>query len=118
MRSKRAWWLLIAVAGILLGQIDYNRQITNAPEFRGGFMTSQTMPNGRVTVSVFDAGWLREYVYPTTEPAIKPGPCRIGTGNVLASNAVVKTPTAIYVCAPDGTGGGFRWAKLQSATNW
>jgi hypothetical protein len=111
--------VLLALSGLLYAQtrLDYS-QVARAPEFGSGLMTTQRVPSGPQRVQLVDLSSMREYVVPTGEPQIVPGPCRIGTGAHMASNTAVKTPTSLYLCIPDGTGQGFRWARVQISTAW
>jgi len=112
------YFALVGLFSFLVAQtvVDYGKQVTNKPKFGRGLQTI-IGSTGRYEVAVDDSWLSKVQVYPKSEPAIKAGPCKIGD-TYQASWTRVITPTAIYECIPDGTGSGFRWAKIAIATDF
>lgn len=113
---------LVIGAVFAFAQIDYTNQIRNAPRWGSGLIVTQ-QPGQPQHVMVSGVGVLREHVFAGGEPVIAPGPCVIADQidsqkYEVASNTVLKTPSGVYLCLPDGTGNGFRWAKLAIALTW
>jgi hypothetical protein len=101
-----------SVVTIPLPAIDYGK-LSKEIRFRRGFLVT---PEG---VQVDTTAMLTEIVY-RTEPVIKPGLCRVGTDSVLPSNAIVRTPSYLYMCAPNPNGAPapYEWARIPLQRKW
>jgi hypothetical protein len=75
--------------------------------FETGLASTEAVP-GTVRVSVDTA-----YVLYRTAPPAGPGSCSTGTGAIAAA-----TDGYLYMCVPDGTSTGFRWARSPMETSW
>jgi hypothetical protein len=75
--------------------------------FGSGFVTVDA-GTGTVQVSLDTA-----YVLYRTQPPAGPGACTMGSGAIAGA-----TDGYLYLCVPDGTGQGFRWARAPMETNW
>jgi hypothetical protein len=75
--------------------------------FGSGFVTADP-GTGTVQVLLDTA-----YVLYRTAPPTGPGACNTGTGALAAA-----TDGYLYVCIPDGTGKGFRWARAPMEISW